>query len=267
MLPPHLPTPDYDASLEAARMIVDCRDVRLATAPIRPLRLAPGAKPSPSAARGYAHSERVRTQASTLPSAKARPPLIGDDVDEPAAHIQSAAAAVHPEEVDTGDLPEDLVRAMRTISECIAGRVEIGAERRRALKVLRRVNKDLTKVGERLMAVCPRHILEAPQMLDFALMHALACAAVASPDLDLAPLFVVGFRLVGREPRRGLIRPGRAAARPLVQRSGDDAARKDADRHLRGRHEGRSARGPCTRSAEALQPALSRRPRWMPPTA
>ncbi|KAL3930298.1 MAG: hypothetical protein SGPRY_001596 [Prymnesium sp.] len=67
---------------------------------------------------------------------------------------------------------------------------ELGAERRRVLKVLRRVRRDLAGVNERLKAIRPPHIHDAPQVIDAALVHAFACA-VCSPDSDLAALFVV----------------------------------------------------------------------------
>ena len=202
MLRPRLPTPSLPAALAAARRILGCREVRRAAARVRGLRLAPGPKPSPSAASRYSHCARVQTQGATFPSAKARAPMVDGEVDEPINHIREAAEATHPEEADNDDLPRDVVRAARTISDLVANRREVGAERRRVLKVLRRVKRDLRGVNERLQAVRPPHISGAPQIVDAAFLHALACA-VSSPDTDLAALFVVGFPPVGDIPPSG----------------------------------------------------------------
>ncbi|KAL3904117.1 MAG: hypothetical protein SGPRY_011410, partial [Prymnesium sp.] len=108
----------------------------------------------------------------------------------------------HPLEGDEHDFPADVRRAARAAADHIARKEELGAERRRILKIIKRIKEDLRPVNARLRKVAPSYVKNAPQQIDAALLHACACA-VGVPDGDLAASFVVGFPPVGDIPVSG----------------------------------------------------------------
>ena len=155
---PHFPSNNYPQRLAEVQAILDCREVRRAASRIRSLRLAPGASPSATASGGCTYLSGVRAQRAVYPSSKALPPLIPDEVEQPDSHIKAAVEVTHPLEGDEHDLPADVRRAVRAVADHIARKEELGAERRRILKILKRIKEDLRPVNARLQKVAPSHV-------------------------------------------------------------------------------------------------------------